>query len=174
MAVSDDDDDAKFAITEYAVMGQAGEEFAWVAAQAGDRAAPTRSASIWRAWAHPSSAISNMAERTRAARARSPTSCICMRARIDIAHPDGGRLQVTAPLSPHMVKSWELLGFDPDDKRDPFPKKKSRPSGGEAMGHKTRPPSSEAIGHKSRPSSSEGHKKKKWPSGGEGHKRRRP
>ncbi|AJY46840.1 RluA family pseudouridine synthase [Martelella endophytica] len=33
---------------------------------------------------------------------------------IDIPHPDGGRLKVTAPLSPHMVQSWNLLGFDAD------------------------------------------------------------
>jgi 23S rRNA pseudouridine955/2504/2580 synthase len=45
---------------------------------------------------------------------------------IDIARPDGGRLNVIAPLSPHMVKSWELLGFDVNDKRDPFPAKKKR------------------------------------------------
>lgn len=32
--------------------------------------------------------------------------------RISIPHPDGGRLTVTAPLSPHMVQSWNLLGFD--------------------------------------------------------------
>lgn len=31
---------------------------------------------------------------------------------IDIPHPSGGRLKVTAPLSPHMVQSWNLLGFD--------------------------------------------------------------
>jgi hypothetical protein len=30
---------------------------------------------------------------------------------------------VTAPLPPHMLGSWRLLGFDPDDKRDPFPGK---------------------------------------------------
>jgi 23S rRNA pseudouridine955/2504/2580 synthase len=33
---------------------------------------------------------------------------------IDIAHPDGGRLKATAPLPPHMVATWRLLGFDPD------------------------------------------------------------
>lgn len=33
---------------------------------------------------------------------------------IDIPHPDGGRLKVTAPLPPHMVQSWNLLGFDAD------------------------------------------------------------
>ncbi|MBO9098506.1 MULTISPECIES: RluA family pseudouridine synthase [Rhizobium] len=31
---------------------------------------------------------------------------------IDIPHPNGGRLRVTAPLPPHMVQSWNLLGFD--------------------------------------------------------------
>ncbi|MGV0876565.1 RluA family pseudouridine synthase [Martelella sp. FLE1502] len=33
---------------------------------------------------------------------------------IDVPHPDGGRLKVTAPLPPHMVQSWNLLGFDAD------------------------------------------------------------
>ena len=33
--------------------------------------------------------------------------------RISIPHPDGrGRLVVTAPLPPHMVQSWNLIGFD--------------------------------------------------------------
>ena len=36
---------------------------------------------------------------------------------IDIARPDGGRLQVTAPLPAHMMKSWKLLGFDADATR---------------------------------------------------------
>jgi len=31
---------------------------------------------------------------------------------ISVPHPDGGRLSVTAPLPPHMVQSWNLLGFD--------------------------------------------------------------
>ncbi|MCO6390695.1 RluA family pseudouridine synthase [Aliihoeflea aestuarii] len=32
--------------------------------------------------------------------------------RIVIPHPDGGKIDVTAPLSPHMKQSWNLLGFD--------------------------------------------------------------
>ena len=32
--------------------------------------------------------------------------------RIVIPHPDGGTLDVTAPLPPHMVQAWNLLGFD--------------------------------------------------------------
>ena len=31
---------------------------------------------------------------------------------IDVPHPDGGRLRVTAPLPPHMVQTWNLMGFD--------------------------------------------------------------
>lgn len=34
--------------------------------------------------------------------------------RIVIPHPDGGNLDVTAPLPPHMLQTWNLLGFDPD------------------------------------------------------------
>ena len=32
--------------------------------------------------------------------------------RIRIPHPDGGVIDVTAPLPPHMRQSWNLLGFD--------------------------------------------------------------
>jgi len=32
--------------------------------------------------------------------------------RIVIPHPDGGVLDVTAPMPPHMRQSWAVLGFD--------------------------------------------------------------
>lgn len=32
--------------------------------------------------------------------------------RIRLPHPDGGTIDVTAPLPPHMVQSWNLLGFE--------------------------------------------------------------
>lgn len=32
--------------------------------------------------------------------------------KIDVPHPSGGRLRVTAPLPPHMVQTWNLLGLD--------------------------------------------------------------
>lgn len=35
--------------------------------------------------------------------------------RIDIPHPDGGRLDVTAPLPAHMAQTFNLLGFDEGD-----------------------------------------------------------
>ncbi len=35
--------------------------------------------------------------------------------RIRIPNPSGGVIDVTAPLPPHMVQSWNLLGFDEND-----------------------------------------------------------
>ena len=126
MAVTEEGEEgAKFALTEYAVVGTAGTEFAWVAAR--PITGRTHQIRVHLASlgtpivgdfkyggtdARPSGAIADKLH----LHARS----------IDIGRPDGGRLQATAPLSPHMVKSWKLLGFDPDDRRDPFPPKKSK------------------------------------------------
>jgi 23S rRNA pseudouridine955/2504/2580 synthase len=38
---------------------------------------------------------------------------------MSIPHPLGGRLEVTAPLPPHMGRTWEFFGF-PNDVEDPF------------------------------------------------------
>ncbi|HXR94646.1 MAG TPA: RluA family pseudouridine synthase [Rhizomicrobium sp.] len=124
MTVSDDDD-AKFALTEYAVMGQAGQEFAWVAA----RPVTGRTHQIrvhLASLGHP--IVGDFKYGGTDAKGKGAIADkLHLHARsIDIARPDGGRLQVVAPLPPHMVKSWELLGFDSDDKRDPFPAKKAR------------------------------------------------
>jgi 23S rRNA pseudouridine955/2504/2580 synthase len=37
--------------------------------------------------------------------------------RIDIPHPNGGRLKIAAPLPPHMVQTWNLLGLDMENGR---------------------------------------------------------
>ena len=124
MAVTEEGEEgAKFALTEYAVVGTAGTEFAWVAAR--PITGRTHQIRVHLASlgtpivgdfkyggtdARPSGAIADKLH----LHARS----------IDIGRPDGGRLQATAPLPPHMLKSWKLLGFDPDDRRDPFPPKK--------------------------------------------------
>ncbi len=39
--------------------------------------------------------------------------------RLILPHPKGGALDVTAPLPPHMRKSWEMFGFDVNQ-RDPI------------------------------------------------------
>jgi 23S rRNA pseudouridine955/2504/2580 synthase len=39
---------------------------------------------------------------------------------LSLPHPGGGRLEVTAPLPPHMQETWDFFGFDPSDEADPF------------------------------------------------------
>ncbi|MEO1328224.1 MAG: RluA family pseudouridine synthase [Pseudomonadota bacterium] len=40
---------------------------------------------------------------------------------LDLAHPDGGRLRLSAPLPEHMRRTWESFGWDPDAAaEDPF------------------------------------------------------
>ncbi len=40
--------------------------------------------------------------------------------RLTIPHPRGGVFDVSAPLPEHMLRTWDMLGFDPEDNRDPF------------------------------------------------------
>jgi 23S rRNA pseudouridine955/2504/2580 synthase len=124
MAMAEEGEEgAKFSLTEYAVMATAGSEFAWVAA----RPITGRTHQIR---VHLASLGTPIVGDFKYGGAESRgkgeiADKLHLHARsIDIGRPDGGRLQATAPLPPHMVKSWKLLGFDPDDKRDPFPPKK--------------------------------------------------
>lgn len=39
---------------------------------------------------------------------------------LDIDHPDGGTLSLTADLPHHMKESWDMFGFNANDKSDPF------------------------------------------------------
>jgi 23S rRNA pseudouridine955/2504/2580 synthase len=125
MAMTEEGEEgAKFSLTEYAVMATAGTEFAWVAA----RPITGRTHQIR---VHLASLGTPIVGDFKYGGAESRgkgdiADKLHLHARsIDIGRPDGGRLQATAPLPPHMVKSWKLLGFDPDDKRDPFPPKKT-------------------------------------------------
>lgn len=52
--------------------------------------------------------------------------------RLRIRHPKGHWLDVTAPLPPHMEKVWDMLGFDKNDRRDPF----EEPAAGERKQHR--------------------------------------
>lgn len=40
--------------------------------------------------------------------------------RLRIPHPDGGMVNVTAPLPPHMVQTWNLIGLDEADGDDGY------------------------------------------------------
>jgi 23S rRNA pseudouridine955/2504/2580 synthase len=122
MSISEDDD-AKFALTEYAVMGQAGEAFTWVAA----RPVTGRTHQIRVHLASLGTPVVGDFKYggadVRGKGAIADKLHLHARA-IDIGRPDGTRLHVVAPLPPHMEQSWKLLGFDPEDSRDPFPARK--------------------------------------------------
>ncbi|HTT97764.1 MAG TPA: RluA family pseudouridine synthase [Rhizomicrobium sp.] len=124
MEVSESDG-AKYAITDYAVIDHAGDEFAWVAAK--PVTGRTHQIRVHLA-SLGTPIVGDFKYGAQAARGKGAiTDKLHLHARsIDIARPDGGRLVVTAPLSDHMQKSWELLGFDVDDARDHFAKSKKR------------------------------------------------
>lgn len=112
MAVSETEE-AKNAITDFVVMGQAGDEYAWVAAKpltGRTHQIRVHLASIGTPivgdfkYGGPDVKGKGAIADKLHLHARS----------IDIPHPDGGRLQVTAPLPEHMRASWELFGFDPE------------------------------------------------------------
>ncbi|HEV2562744.1 MAG TPA: RluA family pseudouridine synthase [Rhizomicrobium sp.] len=110
---------AKHAITDYAVLGQAGEEFAWVAAK--PVTGRTHQIRVHLA-SLDTPIVGDFKYGGAASRGRGAIEDkLHLHARsIDIAHPDGGRLTVTAPLPAHMLTTWKLLGFDPELKTAPF------------------------------------------------------
>ena len=123
--VEEGSEGAKFALTEYALIDQAGQDYAFVAA----RPVTGRTHQIrvhLASLGHP--IIGDFKYGGTNARGRGEIADkLHLHARsIDIARPDGGRLAVTAPLPAHMTKSWALLGFDADSARDPFPAKKKK------------------------------------------------
>lgn len=109
--VEADIDGAKAAVTDYVVIDTAGREFAWVAAK------PV-TGRMHQIRVHMASLgtpiVGDFKYGGAAARGRGEiANRLHLHARsIDIAHPEGGRLRVTAPLSPHMQQTWRLLGFD--------------------------------------------------------------
>ncbi|GAA0538386.1 23S rRNA pseudouridine955/2504/2580 synthase [Rhizomicrobium palustre] len=119
-----DGEDSKHAMTDYMVMGEAGEEFAFVAA----KPVTGRTHQIRVHMAFLGTPI--VGDFKYGGAEVKGTGAIADRLHlharsIDIAHPDGGRLQVTAPLPPHMRASFETLGFDPDQEPKAFSFKKA-------------------------------------------------
>ena len=111
--VEHDSEGAKSAITDYAVIGKAGPDYAWVAVR-------PITGRMHQIRVHLASlgtpVVGDFKYGGAEARGRGAIeNRLHLHARaIDIAHPDGGRLKVSAPLPAHMLKTWELLGFDPD------------------------------------------------------------
>jgi 23S rRNA pseudouridine955/2504/2580 synthase len=118
-AAEEGDEGAKDATTHYAVMDAAAYEYAWVAASPVTGRTHQIRAHL-AALGTPIVGDSKYGnERSRGTGEIADKLHLHARA-IDIAHPDGGRLRVTAPLPPHMKQTWKLFGFSVDDKRDPF------------------------------------------------------
>jgi len=105
------DEDAKRAVTEYEVVDYAGGDFAWVAAK--PVTGRTHQIRVHLA-SLGTPIVGDFKYGAQAARGKGAIADkLHLHAReIDIAHPDGGRLKVTAPLPAHMMASWKLLGFD--------------------------------------------------------------
>jgi 23S rRNA pseudouridine955/2504/2580 synthase len=120
-----EDEDAKFALTEYSVIATAGKDYAWVAAK--PVTGRTHQIRVHLA-SLGTPIVGDFKYGGVAARGRGeiPDKLHLHARTLDIARPDGGRVQVSAPLSPHMLKTWTLLGFDPEDARDAFPPQKSK------------------------------------------------
>jgi 23S rRNA pseudouridine955/2504/2580 synthase len=118
-AADEGDEGAKTAITHYSVMDTAAHAYAWVAASP----VTGRTHQIR---AHLAAIGTPIVGDFKYGGARAKGSGeladkLHLHARaIDIAHPEGGRLRVVAPLPPHMLKAWKLFVFNPDDKRDAF------------------------------------------------------
>jgi 23S rRNA pseudouridine955/2504/2580 synthase len=122
MAVSEDED-AKPAMTDYMVMGTAGDEFAWVAA----KPVTGRTHQIRVHLASIGTPIVGDFKYggTEAKAKGAIADKLHLHARaINIAHPDGGRIEVSAPVPAHIRASFELLGFDPDAEPEHFSFKK--------------------------------------------------
>ena len=119
------DTGAKAAVTDYVVLGQAGQELAWVAVR-------PYTGRMHQIRVHLASIgtpiVGDFKYGGVDARGRGEIeNRLHLHARsIDIAHPDGGRLNVSAPLPPHMLHAWRLLGFDPELEENPFTRRTRR------------------------------------------------
>jgi 23S rRNA pseudouridine955/2504/2580 synthase len=119
------DEDAKYALTDYVVLDRAGEEYAWVAAK--PLTGRTHQIRVHLA-SIGTPIVGDFKYGGAAAKGKGEIADkLHLHARsIDIAHPDGGRLRAKAPLPAHMTKSWNLLGFDPERKDNPFAERSKR------------------------------------------------
>jgi 23S rRNA pseudouridine955/2504/2580 synthase len=109
--VEPESEGAKTAVTDYAVVETAGREFAWVALK--PVTGRTHQIRVHLA-SLGTPIVGDFKYGGTAARGLGEIeNRLHLHARsMDIAHPNGGRLHIIAPLPPHMQRTWELLGFD--------------------------------------------------------------
>jgi 23S rRNA pseudouridine955/2504/2580 synthase len=120
MVISDkEDEEAKYALTDYVVVDRAADKYSWIAAK--PLTGRTHQIRVHLA-SLGTPIIGDFKYGGKDARGKGGIADkLHLHARyIDVAHPDTQRLRVTAPLPDHMRKSWELLGFDPELAENPF------------------------------------------------------
>jgi 23S rRNA pseudouridine955/2504/2580 synthase len=119
MIAESGDPAAKAAITDYMVLGQAGQELAWVALR--PHTGRTHQIRVHLA-SIGNPIVGDFKYGGAAARGRGEIeNRLHLHARsIDIAHPSEGRLRISAPLPPHMARAWKLLSFDANLEGNPF------------------------------------------------------
>jgi 23S rRNA pseudouridine955/2504/2580 synthase len=124
------DENAKDAITDFVVLDTVGEEFAWLAVK--PLTGRTHQIRVHLA-SIGTPIVGDFKYGGTDVRGRGDIeNRLHLHARsIDIGRPDGGRLNVVAPLPDHMAKSWALFGFDAERAGNPFerlkPKKANAP-----------------------------------------------
>jgi 23S rRNA pseudouridine955/2504/2580 synthase len=116
----DEEDMGKRAMTDYAVIDQAGREVAWVAF----RPLTGRTHQIRvhaAALGTPILGDGKYGGKAAFLEGRGLSRKLHLHARrVVVPRPGGGFLDVTAPLTGHMLASWRFFGFDPDNRDDPF------------------------------------------------------
>ncbi len=126
--VDSDDEGAKDAVTDFVVLDTAGEEFAWLAVK--PLTGRTHQIRVHLA-SIGTPIVGDFKYGGTDVRGRGDIdNRLHLHARsIDIARPDGGRLNVVAPLPEHMLKSWSLFGFDPERAGNPFVRPEKKKTG---------------------------------------------
>ncbi len=108
------------AMTRFAVLQRAGQEFAWVAFRPmTGRTHQIRAHAL--AIGHPlvgDGKYFNAEIETGGALA---AKLHLHSAALTIPHPKGDLFHIEAPLTGHMLESWQFLGFEPSEAYDPFP-----------------------------------------------------
>ena len=121
--VDEQEEGAKSATTHYAVIDTAADEYAWVALKPVTGRTHQIRAHLA---AIGTPIVGDFKYGGEKARARGELEDrLHLHARsIDIAHPDGGRLKISAALPSHMSHAWKLFGFSEKTAPDPFPESK--------------------------------------------------
>ena len=113
------DEGASHAVTYYAVVETSAQKLAWVSLEAGDRSDPSiaRPYGAYRPRHRRRSQIFQQGELAAAGGLQNRLHLLARR--IVTSHPRGGIIDASAPLPPHMLQSWNLLGLE-HDRFDPI------------------------------------------------------